>query len=345
MNKSVKRFGDKGFTIVELLIVIVVIGVLAAIVMVSYVGTAAKADKSSMVSDLSNNFQQLKIFQTQNDNENYPTTINCGIADSSTNKCIKNSGNATYSYVSSVAPKSFCLTVTKNNQSYNIDQDHNILAGPCPVLNLDAGNSLSYTAGSSTWYDLSGYGHNGTLTGGVSYDNANSGSLVFDGVDDWVSGVTHPAVGATPNVFTISGFIYPDNQLSRFITPASNGNDQFLSYDPTTRRLFVAIAEAANTNERSLYSPTGSVPLNTWTYWAVSISDKSFKMYINGILVLESNQSISIANWSNGWSIGQRGTSTFWYKGKMGRIMVHNQVLSTNDVKQNYDTLKGRYGL
>jgi hypothetical protein len=55
------------------------------------------------------------------------------------------------------------------------------------VLALDAGRTLSYPGSGTTWTDLSGNGNTGTLTNGPTYSSANGGSLVFDGVDDYVN--------------------------------------------------------------------------------------------------------------------------------------------------------------
>lgn len=52
----------KGFTIVELLIVIVVIGILAAIVVVAYNGISDQARKTSIKSDLANAAKSLQIY-------------------------------------------------------------------------------------------------------------------------------------------------------------------------------------------------------------------------------------------------------------------------------------------
>jgi prepilin-type N-terminal cleavage/methylation domain-containing protein len=61
----------KGFTIVELLIVIVVIAILATITIVSYNGIILKATEASMRSDLRNTASQLAVYHF--DNNTYPT--------------------------------------------------------------------------------------------------------------------------------------------------------------------------------------------------------------------------------------------------------------------------------
>lgn len=118
-----KKQTSHGFTIVELLVVMVVIGVLAAITIVSYTGISQRAISSSLQSDLDNASRQLKLFQI--DNSNYPATIDCTIPDSATNKCIKSS-NGTALYYSTnnlLTPQTFNLTAINGTQVYNISQD------------------------------------------------------------------------------------------------------------------------------------------------------------------------------------------------------------------------------
>jgi prepilin-type N-terminal cleavage/methylation domain-containing protein len=71
-----------GFTIVELLIVIVIIGILAAIVIVAYNGVTNSAKQSSIKSDLSSIAKKLEVYKTTSSSVAYPaTTAELDIAD------------------------------------------------------------------------------------------------------------------------------------------------------------------------------------------------------------------------------------------------------------------------
>ncbi len=60
-----------GFTIVELLIVVVVIGILAAIVTVAYTGISSSAHKATVLNDLAGFAKKMEIYKVQN--SAYPT--------------------------------------------------------------------------------------------------------------------------------------------------------------------------------------------------------------------------------------------------------------------------------
>lgn len=105
------------FTIVELLVVIVVIGILATITIVSYTGVTQKAMTASLQSDLINVSKLLKIDQITN--MSYPATL----AEANGGKGVPSSSGTTYQYAADnlINPQSFCLTATKDTYSYNID--------------------------------------------------------------------------------------------------------------------------------------------------------------------------------------------------------------------------------
>jgi prepilin-type N-terminal cleavage/methylation domain-containing protein len=110
----VLKSNRQGFTIVELLIVIVVIGILAAITIVAYNGIQSKAKAASLSSTLAQVSEKLALFQIDNA-DNYPATLTlAGIND----------GNGTtyqYSVDNNASPKSFCVTATTGTFSYYTD--------------------------------------------------------------------------------------------------------------------------------------------------------------------------------------------------------------------------------
>ena len=109
-----RRAVQPAFTIVELLIVIVVIAILAAISIVSYTGIQNQARSTALLSDASQAATQLKLFQASNGK--YPATVSTDCTaspDSATNKCLKlSSDNKVKSYSSPSPNNTFSLTIT-----------------------------------------------------------------------------------------------------------------------------------------------------------------------------------------------------------------------------------------
>ena len=81
----------RGFTIVELLIVVVIIGILATISVVAYNTVRDKAEFASVQSDVANITKQLEVFKTTNDV--YPTAINDCPTPGATTLCLSSESN------------------------------------------------------------------------------------------------------------------------------------------------------------------------------------------------------------------------------------------------------------
>lgn len=99
---------DKGFTIVELLIVVVIVGILATITIVAYNGMQKRANASAAQSALSQANKKLALYQIEN-NGGYPENLSAiNLSD----------GEVTYQYSNSPAT-SYCITATSGNVSYH----------------------------------------------------------------------------------------------------------------------------------------------------------------------------------------------------------------------------------
>ena len=115
-----KYTNGKGFTIVELLIVIVVIAVLAAVTIVAFNGIQQRARASAAMAALSQSKKKLEVYKVENGA--YPTTGNLASAGIS-------SGDTTLQYTSNGT--TFCITGTNGNVSYKTTESAATTSGGC----------------------------------------------------------------------------------------------------------------------------------------------------------------------------------------------------------------------
>ncbi len=101
----------RGFTIVELLIVIVVIAILAAITIVAYNGIQNRAKQSAAQSALSQANKKILAYAVQN-SDTYPTSL--ALAG------ITNADGLQYSYDNDSSPKKYGLTSTNGTFSFYV---------------------------------------------------------------------------------------------------------------------------------------------------------------------------------------------------------------------------------
>ncbi|MEO6109909.1 MAG: putative Ig domain-containing protein [Candidatus Saccharimonadales bacterium] len=118
----------RGFTIVELLVVIVVIGILASIGIVSYGAIIQKSDEATIKTGIGYQSQLVRKYFA--DNNKYPATLaDTGQTDSST-------PNITYVYVYDAVAKDYCLSGKSNRNSspsFKVNAAGDVTAGECSI--------------------------------------------------------------------------------------------------------------------------------------------------------------------------------------------------------------------
>jgi hypothetical protein len=219
------------------------------------------------------------------------------------------------------------------------------------VLALDAANAKSYPGSGTAWADLSGNNNSGSLVAGVAFSSENSGVMVFDGTDDTILLPSSNSItGDNLQTLTVSVWIkYSKSTISRVIQ--LTGNSGLL--------LFALVL-----NEDAVVS-TGTIALltrnttDTATNWLAHqdnyhlqnkyinvvgvINGASRQVYINGERkVSDTNGMLSVTGNTPNARIG---STTFTFQGNLGAATIYRRALSANEVLQNFNATRGRFGV
>jgi hypothetical protein len=216
------------------------------------------------------------------------------------------------------------------------------------VLNLDAGNSKSYPGSGTSWFDKSGFGNNGTLINGPTFNTENGGSIVFDKVDDYVKVTASPILTFGTSDFTFNWWETPLPQTGTIRTFGNIPNRVWAANDWVIGQL--------NTNTFQFYvnNYNTSTPMfNTsiadsiWQNIAITRLSNTWTLYIDGVSpVSPVSSGVSLdGNIQRDFYIGTSGILSEFWKGNLATTQIYNRALSASEVLQNYNATKGRFGL
>lgn len=225
------------------------------------------------------------------------------------------------------------------------------------VLVLDAADINSYIGSGTNWRDMSGNNNNGTLINSPIFNTLNGGNFILDGETQYVTDSNI----ANFNVGCIDMWIKPSSLINAEFT----GNILLqLRVDATTTGWwYVALGSISDllTNEyitivngsfdRIGVTDGGSLAANTWVNIVINWESSTYNFYINNVIKTTSSAgSITQLTTPNVYIIGAfRNTTSSVYSnffaGGIGIVKIYNRTLSTNELLQNYNATKYKFGL
>ena len=287
------RRNYSGFTIVELLIVIVIIGILAAITIVAYNGIQDRARVSSVSSALSQSAKKLKLYQVDNP-DTYPAAAGTNGLDNLAALGITNTSDVTYQYSSSA--NAYCLTATNGTTSYKISNTTaNPTSGGCAGHGVGGVAALtnlmpnpSIETGTST------YGIGGVIVAS-SPDWANSGTYSLKLTPTGATSDSYTNIGGDTGALRLgmqAGTTYTVSATINLPAPQAG------TLQPSrarTIRVFTKVGANPYTEAGSTAAPnsTGATRL-TYTFTVPVGATEAFIRLYNG-----SNSTTDLAYWDS----------------------------------------------
>jgi hypothetical protein len=212
------------------------------------------------------------------------------------------------------------------------------------VLCLDAANRKSYSGSGNTWTDLSGLGTNGTLTNGPTFSSGNGGSLVFDGINDYVS-VTMPNPFAETIIVWVKSNTTNWNEYG-WITSSRTQNGHIIHPNIGTKTVDFFVF-----NQSSTFVAMGGYTVNDITiphmYCYSTNGSNLHKAYLDGTYNFQSTTALTrTATPSNQETqVGKDHLQSRYGNASIYSVIRYNRQLSDVEVQQNFNALRGRYGI
>ena len=205
------------------------------------------------------------------------------------------------------------------------------------VAQLDAANPKSYPGTGTTIIDLSGNGANGTINGTISYVNAGPASYWnFATAND----SNYISSSLAQSYLDCTFVLHPDFSLGSGIvgivadTAPATGSDNSLRF-ATGTPWSLALRNPGDINDWAYPSATN--------YY---VNGKVSNLLVSGWNVFGGART-NLTGFPSTWSyfIGSSGYPARSFQGRIAACYMYNRVLTAAEQLQNFEALRGRYGI
>jgi hypothetical protein len=207
----------------------------------------------------------------------------------------------------------------------------------------------------ATWTDISRNSNSGTLVNYPASNTSNNGSLVFNGTNNSVT------IGSTASLqflnrasYTLESWVYPTanpgtNNWTGIINRESNpgagrdGYNMYLNGSAGSTVYWVTERFTTGTYINVTGTLDQSLVVNNWQHMVATYDGTTLRLYRNGVYVAEAAATGNITNTTASVQIGRRDIN--YFTGRIPVAKIYNIALTDSQVAQNFQALRGRYGI
>jgi hypothetical protein len=218
------------------------------------------------------------------------------------------------------------------------------------ILCLDAGNSKSYSGSGTTWTDLSVSRQTATLAGSPTY---TSGYFNFNGSTN-TAPVPYTTLLDPTGGITIECWVYPTDITTNTVYTVFRkegtgavGRQNFAFAANGTQLKFGTDTTVNGYSEMAATISSGNY-VNQWVQVVATYVPGSKVIYRNALSITSSaGITGALQQGNNGFCyyLGSTQAVGEFFLGRYSLCRMYNRALSSNEVLQNFNAQRGRYGI
>ena len=222
------------------------------------------------------------------------------------------------------------------------------------ILHLDAARKPSYPGSGENAFDLANTAVSASLKNGAGFEDLGKGSFTFDKGDEYLE-VSEQLQFGQNDPFTLSAWINSVDVNNNQII--NNENTGYVGYQLVVgvggEIAFLFRNRQSPTVQRIFIDTNAPITAGEWNYVVAtydgSTNASGAKIYVNGSLAATTIRTDTLAgdpiSGLKTWIGYRRGSTRGPFNGNIAVVKIYNKELNASEILQNYNALKGRFGL